>query len=184
MKPDKFKSRYCINGKQEAESEYDDIFAPVCKHTTYRAMLWKCVQMRYELGQCDVHMAYVNAVNPREQYVHCPPHFKKPGYCLGVRKMLYGLHASGKEWNSLFVSWMLSQGFEQCTASDECLFRKVVNDRELFVCLYVDDYLYCGDNELMAEFKAAIETRFKVRHLDGTEFLGLTIKYDLAAGGT
>ena len=101
-----------------------------------------------------------------------------------MHKMLYGLHASGKEWNSLFVSWMLSQGFEQCTASDECLFRKVVNDRELFVCLYVDDCLYCGDNELMAEFKAAIETRSKVRHLNGTEFLGLTIKYDLAAGGT
>ena len=58
----------------------------------------------------------------------------------------------------------------------------MVNDRELFVCLYVDDCLYCGDNELMAEFKVAIETRSKVRHLDGTEFLGLTIKYDLAAG--
>ena len=29
VKPDKLKSRCCINGKQEAESEYDDIFAPV-----------------------------------------------------------------------------------------------------------------------------------------------------------
>ena len=54
--------------------------------------------------------------------------------------------------------------------------------RELFVCLYVDDFLYTGDSALMAEFKAAIETRFRVRHLDGTEFLGLSIEYDRSKG--
>ena len=34
----------------------------------------------------------------------------------------------------------------------------------------------------MAEFKAAIEARFRVRHLDGTEFLGLSIEHDRDKG--
>jgi hypothetical protein len=207
VKPDRFKARCCLNGKQEAHSDYGDIFSPVCRHTTFRTLLWKALQESWNIGQCDVHMAYLNAVNPKEQYVHCPPGWKKPGYCLRVRKMLYGLHASGKEWNQLLTRWMVDvQGFVQ-SSCDECLFIKTVHpqhnraqDRDqsrcrqrcdesslaagegLYVCLYVDDLLYTGDTDLVKGFKTTIGKRFKIKHLDATTFLGLSIDYDKTGG--
>ena len=46
----------------------------------------------------------------------------------------------------------------------------------MFVVLYVDDLLYAGDDaELIAQFKRRLSRRFKVRHMDGSNYLGLDI---------
>ena len=177
VKPDRFKARCCTNGKQEDPDDYGDIFAPVCRMTSFRTLLWKAANEGWGVGQCDVHMAYVCADNEREQYVHCPPEFNMPGKCLRVRKMLYGLHGSGKAWHSLFKSWMLSIGF-RVSEADECVFIR----GELRVCLYVDDCMYTGPDAELARFKQQIDKRFKVRHLDGTEYLGLEIQRNKKEG--
>jgi hypothetical protein len=181
VKPDRLKSRCCLNGTQESEDDYDDIYAPVCRHTTFRTLLWKANQSGYKIGQCDVQQAYLYADNPVEQYCAVPKEFAKPGYAMRLKKMLYGLHASGKLWNDMFTLWMKETGYEQSKV-DACLFTKRVDGKVLYVCLYVDDVLYTGDDGLMEQFKADINKRFKVRHLDATTFLGLSIKYDRAKG--
>ena len=39
------------------------IFAPVCRHTSVRALLWKALGKNWYLGQCDVTQAYLWADN-------------------------------------------------------------------------------------------------------------------------
>ena len=222
VKPDRLKARCCLNGTQEREDEYGDIFAPVCRHTSMRALLWKALGKNWSLGQCDVTQAYLWADNLQQQWVHAPPMFARPGYCLRLRKCLYGKHSSGADWHSVMTEWLTTQAADGNAALvqskvDECIYALAATDddgnvkldadgnparvaaidrngapildargnptyRELYVCLYVDDLLYTGDEATMAQFKTAIDARFDVRHLDATEFLGLSIDYDRRRG--
>ena len=43
VKPDRLKARCCVDGSRESSADYDDIFAPVCRHTTLRVLLQKAV---------------------------------------------------------------------------------------------------------------------------------------------
>ena len=226
VKPDRLKARCCVNGKQESTDSYDDIFSPVCKHTTMRMLLWQCVVNQWDLGSSDVHLAYLNSPNDKDQYCHAPPTLGKQGHCLKLKRMLYGLHASGLRWNELITSWLTAPlsnptkvktkkrrkgkgkratsdsagadagasdsagvGADAATGAgmtqsraDECLFYLEEDGKKLFVVLYVDDLLYAGDSELIDKFKERLSNRFKVRHMDASNYLGLDIEYDREGG--
>jgi hypothetical protein len=216
VKPDRLKARACVNGKQESTDSYDDIYSPVCKHTTVRMLLWQCVVNGWDLGSSDVNLAYLNSDNDKDQYCHAPPQLGKPGHCLKLLKMLYGLHASGLRWHELVTSWLTSptstdstrkaskrrrkRGKDRTEAgkqadaavkegagmtqskADECLFYREENGKRMYVVLYVDDLLYAGDKGMISEFKKRLQNRFKVRHMDATDYLGLEIEYDRKAG--
>jgi hypothetical protein len=225
VKPDRLKARCCVNGKQEPQDEYDDIFSPVCKHTTMRMLLWQCVVNSWDLGSSDVHLAYLNSPNDKDQYCHAPPNLGKPGHCLKLKRMLYGLHASGLRWNELITSWLTaplssskkaknknrrkssktkvhgdgnsSAGATAAAGGDskpktgagmtqskagECLFYLEEGDKKMYVVVYVDDLLYAGDSGLIAKFKSRLSDRFKVRHMDASNYLGLDIEYDRKEG--
>ena len=182
VKPDRLKARCCINGKQEDPTDYDNIYAPVCRYSTLRILLWKAVQNPdFVHGNCDVCQAYLYADNPVDQYAYCPPEFNKPGMCLRIKKMLYGLHASGLKWNEVMDEWLLEQGFTRSMA-DKCLYTKrVLRDgewKEMYLCLFVDDAYYTGSKELIDEFLTAIQARFKIRTEGGSRYLGININFD------
>ena len=186
VKPDRLKSRCCVDGSRESKCDYDDIYAPVCRHTTLRVLLQKAVQEGYDLASSDVKQAYLYATNPKEQYVRAPPQFARPGYVLRLKKMLYGLHASGKEWNMEMDTWLKEIGFTKSKV-DECLYTlkkttKSGKTKEIYLILYVDDCLYAGDKEMVRKFRKVIETRFQVRHADASTFLGLDIEYEKEKG--
>ena len=226
VKPDRLKARCCANGKQESSSDYEDIYSPVCKLTTMRMLLWQCVVNGWSLGSSDVTMAYLYSKNKKNQYCNAPPNLGKPGHVLRLKRMLYGLHASGLKWNELITKWLVSPtqksegenrnaarpkkrrrrttsgadcttpggavdaddegdgtgaGMTQSVA-DKCLFKMEKNGKRMYAVLYVDDLLYAGDEDLIDEFKSRLSARFKVRHMDAANYLGLDIDYDKANG--
>ena len=82
--------------------------------------------------------------------------------------------------------WLIEQGYEKSKV-DECLYVKKNVDahgREkiLYLCLYVDDIFYTGDASMIEEFKTKINSKFQVRHINGSEFLGLQVEYDRTKG--
>ncbi|CAM8930881.1 unnamed protein product [Rhodiola kirilowii] len=64
----------------------------------------------------------------------------KPDHVCLLRKSIYGLKQSPRQWNKKFDSCMLDLGFLR-SKYDTCLYLKRVKNATLFVLLYVDDLL-------------------------------------------
>ncbi len=74
-----------------------------------------------------------------------------PGYedktnrvCL-LKKTLYGLKQSPREWNEVVNAFMLEQRFTQLE-SDSCVYIKKTPESTIIVSVYVDDILTCGQD--------------------------------------
>ena len=57
-----------------------------------------------------------------------------------LKKSLYGLKQSPKQWYKKFDSFMVSQGYTR-SEYDHCLYFKNLNDIFIILVLYVDDML-------------------------------------------
>ena len=92
-----------------------------------------------------------------------------PGYedgtnrvCL-LKKTLYGLKQSPREWNEVVNTFMLEQKFIQLQ-SDSCVYVKKTSASTIIVAVYVDDILTCGkeNSSELHEFRNALHKRFNM----------------------
>ena len=134
--------------------DYFDTYAPVVNWTTVRLLLILSIIMDLESVQVDYTAAFVHApidkdpkfdlLSAEEQdrrgvYLEMPRGFRKPGKVLKLKKSLYGLRQSPRNWYLHLKSKLCSPdlGFECCTDVDPCLF---ISDSVIVLC-YVDDCL-------------------------------------------
>ena len=87
---------------------------------------------------------------PNEQYIIRPPHgcpFTPPHTYLKLIKTLYGLNRSPCHWYDLASKIFQDIELSPCPNSS-CLFSGTIDKSEakIYVGLYVDDFLYFGDN--------------------------------------
>ena len=116
--------------------------------------------------------AYLNAAMPDEVYIRLPSICGgDPALVRRLLRALYGHPKAGNLWNCDFVTFMLGEGFLQCTR-DKCLFFHPT----LFflVVLYVDDLLgACENNTVLKKFWRKLATAFKIWDMSTpTNFLG------------
>jgi hypothetical protein len=80
-----------------------------------------------------------------------------------LKRTLYGLKQSAREWNKTLHASLLSMGFTQ-SAVDHCLYsRHDGNGLEALIGVWVDDCLIAGKNrDTVDRIKAAIAQSFKV----------------------
>ena len=85
--------------------------------TGMRLLLAKSAIEGWDVYADDAHMAFVNALRPesRPLWAAYPPPFQKPGHCMLVKRMLYGLHDSPLGWFECVRKHQLVQ-----SAVDEC----------------------------------------------------------------
>ncbi|KAG2762679.1 hypothetical protein PC111_g25260 [Phytophthora cactorum] len=82
--------------------------------------------------------------------------------CLELVKAIYGLKQASRVWNETFDEFVCSIGF-QVSASDPCLYIKVVDGHCVLVLVYVDDVLITGSSpELISRTKTDLKTRFEM----------------------
>jgi hypothetical protein len=101
----KYKSRLVARGfTQEAGVDYQDIFAPVARHTSLRIFLSLVASDDLECDQADVETAFLNA--PLEEIIH----MRLPdGTLVQLRKCIYGLKQSPHNWNKLLgQNWIFA----------------------------------------------------------------------------
>jgi hypothetical protein len=111
-------------------------------------------------------------------YMRPPEGLKCPeGKVLLVKKSLYGLKQSGREWYIVASRGLESLGFSSCF-SEPCLF--VTPDRGLIVGLYVDDMLIIGaDPKRVQDLVERIAALWEVRDLgDAGAILNIRITRD------
>ena len=134
----KFKARFCVRGfEQRYGIDYFDTYAPVVSWTTVRLLLVLSIILNLSSKQVDYTAAFVQAPVQDNIYVELPRGYKQKGKVLKLKRSLYGLRQSPRNWFAHLKKGLLKQGFKQ-SLSDPCLFL-----HPKVICLtYVDDCLF------------------------------------------
>jgi hypothetical protein len=82
-----------------------------------------------------------------------------------LKKSLYGLKQSPRQWYRRFDSFMISHGFKR-SDYDSCVYLKTVNGSTIYLLLYVDDMLIAAkDKSEIAKLKAQLNLEFEMKDL-------------------
>jgi hypothetical protein len=140
----------------------------------------------YELEQLDVKIAFLHGELEEVIYMDQPEGFVVPGkenLVCRLKKSLYGLKQSPRQWYRRFDSFMISHDFKR-SDYDSCVYLKIVNDSTIYLLLYVDDMLIAAkDKSEIAKLKAPLNLEFEMKDLGATKkILGVEIIRDRKSG--
>ena len=108
---DKYKARLVVRGFQETDV-IGDINAPVAKSQTLRFSFSYFCQNGLRIEQMDVETAFLNGKIESEVYVKQPKGYEDgTNGVFKLRKALYGLKESPREWYECFDEYMIKLGF-------------------------------------------------------------------------
>ena len=97
-----------------------------------------------------------------------------------LKKSLYRLKQSPRQWYKKFDSFMMSHGYNR-TSSGHCVFtRKFSDDDFIILLLYVDDMLIIGhDSSKNDRLKRELSKSFSIKDLGlAKQILGMKISCD------
>ena len=110
---ERYKARLVAKGFLQAKGiDYEEVFAPVARHATLRALLAVAAAYDLELEQIDVKTAFLNGDLQEDIYMEPPACYDFGGKVLKLKKALYGLKQAARAWNQKLVSVLTAQGFE------------------------------------------------------------------------
>jgi hypothetical protein len=122
----RFKSRLVAQGfSQQERVDYNETYAPVTKFTTIRTIIALAAMKNYQLHHLDINPAYLNAEVKEDIYMKQPKGFEQgEDLVCKLKKSIYGLKQSGRNWNQLLTEWMLENDFERSQVDPACLSRR------------------------------------------------------------
>lgn len=174
---DNFKARLVVRG-YEQKDQIDEIYAPVAKMSTLRLLLSLSVKRGFNVHHMDVETAFLNSDVKSEVYVSQPDGFiKNENMVYHLKKSLYGLRESPRNWYDHFNNFITKLGFTRSN-HDLCLYCNVKS--EIYCILFVDDLLICGpDKELIESIKSEFKIQFKMKDLGNVKrYLGIEIDFN------
>ncbi|KAG8501080.1 hypothetical protein CXB51_003194 [Gossypium anomalum] len=149
--------------------DFTDVFSPVVKHSTIRALLGIVAMHDLELEQLDVKTSFLHGEIEEDIYMQQLEGFtvseKKDYVCL-LKESLYGLKQSPRQWYKSF---------------DNCVYFKKNNDGSfVYLLLYVDDMLIAAkDKGEIRKVKAQLSEEFEMKDLGpAKKILGMEILRD------
>ena len=98
---ERFKARLVAKGySQRHEIDYNELFSPIVRHTSIRAILALIAHRDLELEQLNVKMTFLHGNSEEEIFMEQPEGFKQPGtknLVYKLKKSLYGLKQSPRQ---------------------------------------------------------------------------------------
>lgn len=156
-------------------------FSPTACITSVCMLMQLAVQKGMVVHQMDIKMAYLNAPIDCELYMEQPEGYERKGpngekLVCKLRKPLYGLKQSGRNWNMLHEHFA-QDGFVQSLA-DPCVYVKTTESGHVVAIVWVDDIIIAGSNtDVLKEANDSLMVRFKMKDLGVlTWFLGIQLK--------
>lgn len=183
----RYKARLVAKGYSQIPGiDFTDVFSPVVKHSSICTLLSIVAMRDYELEQMDVKTAFLHGELEEDIYMEQPEGFVVPGkenFACKLKKSLYGLKQSPRQWYKRFDSFMISQGFRR-SDYDSCVYLKTTNSSPIYLLLYVDDMLIAAkDKADIAKLKAQLNSEFEMKDLGAAKkILGMEISKDRHSG--
>ncbi|KAJ9512725.1 hypothetical protein QJQ45_019054 [Haematococcus lacustris] len=187
---ERYKARLVAKGYfQQSGVDVGDVYAPVSKHTTLRALLAKAASENMEVHQLDFETAFLNGVLEEHEviYVQQPEGFREgsSNTVCRLHKALYGLRQAPRAWHARLCEELLAMNFKSSEA-DPALFTLHLPSGTVYLLVYVDDCLLCtqqGDTTGLAHVKQKLSSVFKLKDLGEARcFLGMQLVRDRAEG--
>ena len=174
---EKYKARLVAQGfRQIPGIDYGDTYSPVIRKKVVRILMAIAVEKNWVIEHVDVNSAYLNSTLKEIVFMEQPDCFVEEDsrrYVCKLKKCLYGLHQSGKDWNECFNKILLELGLHKCK-SDPCLYFN--DDKDLFVGVYVDDVALCGDEGKVSVIKEKLSQHLNIKCLGKmSNFLSISV---------
>ncbi|GJU97609.1 zinc finger, CCHC-type containing protein [Tanacetum coccineum] len=123
--------------------DYNEFFSPLVRYTSIRVILSLTACKDYELEQLDVKTAFLYGNLEETIYMRQPLGFEEGTgnkVCF-LKKSLYGLKQSPRQWYKRFDVYMVSNEFSR-SIYDSCVyFKEFAPGMYIYLLLYVDDML-------------------------------------------
>ncbi|CAI7914880.1 unnamed protein product [Closterium sp. NIES-54] len=183
--PPVFKVRYVARGFSHREGvDFFQTFAPTPKITTLRVLLHVAAQRDYELHSLEFSTTFLQGRLHEEIWLRRPPGFTGTfphGTQWSLRRLVYGLRQSPREWHDTLRSTLRDLGFRPSSANPSLFVR--VGSTSFFILVYVNDLVFATpDRVALAEVKSELQKRHKCNDLGELQrYLGLQITKDRAA---
>lgn len=164
--PARYKARLVAQGfSQKYGVDYDEVFAPVVRSTTFRALMSVAGSRNYIVKHYDVKNAFLNSDLDEEIYLKPPPGFEGNDKVCKLRKSLYGLKQAARVWNQAIHGTLIECGCVQ-SQTDKCLYSIHKNKVNTYIIIHVDDILIAGnDLNLMNEIMDCVQRKFEIKDL-------------------
>ncbi|KAG8478507.1 hypothetical protein CXB51_028390 [Gossypium anomalum] len=180
----RYKARLVAKGYSQVPGvDFTDVFSPVVKHSSIRALLGIMAMHDLELEQLDVKTAFLHGELEEDIYMQQPEGFtvsEKEDYVCLLKKSLYGSKQSPRQWYKRFDSFITSHGFKR-SSFDSCVYFKKNSDGSfVYLLLYVDDILIAAkDKGEIRKVKAQLSEEFEMKYLGpAKKILGMEILRD------
>lgn len=179
---ERYKARLVVKGFRQREGiDYQEVFAPVSKYSTLRAVLAVAAHEDLEIHQLDIKTAFLNGELEEDVWCEQPPGYESgEGMACHLVKSLYGLKQAPRAWHLRLKAELEKMGFAESCA-DPGLFIKN-SGTPIYLLIYVDDIaLVCKDTSELQATKTKIMEVFEARDLGPSSyFLGMDIIRDRA----
>jgi histone deacetylase 1/2 len=180
-KVERYKARLVAKGCQQIPGvDFSDVYAPVSKHTTLRALLSFAAEHKWPVDHIDVKTAFLNGDLEEELYMVQPPGYESggPGVACKLQKALYGLRQAPRAWYNKLSAVLEQLGFVCCDA-DPGLWVYKSSAGAVYLLAYVDDLLVTGDGDC-GGVKQKLMSKFAARDLGPVSmFLGMEVLRDV-----
>ena len=118
-------------------------FSPVVKHSSIRILLALVAQLDFKLVQLNVKTAFLHGDLEDEIYMTQPEGFKvagKENLVCKLKKSLYGLKQSPRQWYKRFDKFMIGQKYTR-SKYDHCVYFHKLQDKSfIYLLLYVESF--------------------------------------------
>ena len=175
----KFKARWCARGFEQSYGvNFNETYASVVKSMSYKTIFAITAKEDLDAEQMDIVTAFLNSVLKERIYIWPPEGFEEEGWVWILRRALYGLKQSPREWYQTLSTFLKSQGFERLE-SDHSVF--INRKTRLIVPVYVDDLLIIGPrgSKAIKKLKQALGKRFSMTDLGPCHhYLGMAVTRD------
>ena len=176
---ERYKARLVAKGFMEREGiDYNEVFAPVSKHTTLRTLLALTASEDLELHQLDIKTAFLNGELEETIYMKQPEGYEEgtSDTVCHLKKSLYGLRQAPRAWNTRLKKELELMSFKPSDA-DAGLYIAQFKGSNVYILVYVDDILIAAkDIAAVNNVKERLTSIFDVRDLgEAKYFLGMSL---------
>ncbi|KAK2982872.1 hypothetical protein RJ640_009714 [Escallonia rubra] len=179
---ERYKARLVAKGySQRKRIDYEDVFAYVALLETIRLFILLAAHKNWKIYQFDVKSVFLNGILKEEVYIEQPKGYVVKGKddkVLKLKKAIYSVKQAPRAWNSRIDRYFQDNGFVRCPHEYALYVKAYENGDVLYVCLYVEDLIFTGNNPSMFdEFKDAMAREFEMTDMGlMSYYLGLEVK--------
>ena len=174
------KARLVARGFEEETSQLQKD-SPTCLKESVKLALAIASTKGWEVKSLDVKSAYLQG-NPisRELYLRPPPEFYQ-GTLWKLNKTVYGLCDAARSWYLRVKDQLLSMGLKMCSYDNAIFSYSCQGIFQGLICVYVDDFLYCGSTSFQENIVSKIYSSFQIGSSEAGIFRYLGINISAAS---